>query len=94
LEAAAGLPTPHQAPEATTSTLIYRVLAAIASTAIKSVHPFEIQSGFVDTAGYGGGQNEALDSFSAILEELRCPRENDFWPARLPLLVVARTILT
>lgn len=78
LEVAAGLPEPHQVPVATTSTLTCRVLAAIASTAIKSVHPIEIQPGFIDTAGYGGGPNEVLDSFSAIPEELRRPREDDF----------------
>jgi hypothetical protein len=79
LEAAAGLPAPSQVPAATTSTLVCRLLAAIASTAIKSVHPIEIQSGFIDTAGYGGGPNEALDSFSAIPEEFRRPREDDFY---------------
>jgi len=41
LEIAAGLPEPHEVPSATPATLIYRVLAAVASTAIKSVHPID-----------------------------------------------------
>ncbi len=79
LESAAGLPQPHQVPSATPTTLIYRVLAAIASTAVKSVHPIEIQPGYIDTGGYGTGPNEALDSFSAIPPELRRPRHDDLY---------------
>jgi hypothetical protein len=55
------------------------MLASVASTAIKSVHPIEIQPGFIDTSGYGGGPNEALASFSAIPDELSRPREDDFY---------------
>lgn len=79
LEVAAGLPSPQHVPATTPTTLVYRLLAAIASTAIKSVHPIEVQAGFIDTAGYGGGPNEALDAFSAIDPELRRPRADDFY---------------
>lgn len=51
LETAAGLPLPQQIPAATHATLTYRILAAIASTAVKSVHPIEIQLGFIDSSG-------------------------------------------
>lgn len=78
LEMAAGLPKPHKVPTAAPVTLTYRILAAIASTAIKSVHPIDIQLGYLDTSGYGEGPNEALDAFSAIPHELREPRADDF----------------
>ena len=75
LEAAAGLPAPGQLPAATPMTLTLRVLAAIAATGVKSVHPIEIVPGYIDTSGYGGGPNEeAFESFSAIPRELRAPR--------------------
>lgn len=77
LEVAAGLPSPHQLPAATPTTLTYRILAAIASTAVKSVHPVEIQLGFFDTSGYGAGPNPALSAFSAIPAELLRPCEAD-----------------
>jgi hypothetical protein len=79
LEIAAGLPVPAHVPPTTPTTLTYRVLAAIASTAIKSVHPIEIQPGFIDTSGYGGGPNDALASFSAIPAELLLPSDDDFY---------------
>jgi hypothetical protein len=66
LEVSAGLPVPQQVPPATPTTLTYRVLAAIASTAVKSVHPIDIQPGMIDTSGYGGGHNAALSLFGAI----------------------------
>jgi len=74
LEAAAGLPAPGQLPAATPMTLTLRVLAAIAATGVKSVHPIEIVPGMIDTSGYGGGPNEeAFESFSSIPRELREP---------------------
>lgn len=79
LEIAAGLPMPHNVPSSTPTTLTYRILAAIAATAIKSVHPIEIQPGIIDTSGYGGGPNEALDAFSSIGAELLRPRDDDFY---------------
>ena len=79
LEVAAGLPVPQQVPAATPMTLTYRVLAAIASTAIKSVHPIEIELGYIDTSGYGGGPNDALASFPAIPTELLRARDDDFY---------------
>ena len=63
LERAAGLSAPPQVPSATPTTLTYRVLAAIASTAFKSVHPIEIQEGFIDSSGYGSGPNDNLAAF-------------------------------
>lgn len=77
LEEAAGLPAPAEVPASTPTTLTYRVLAAIASTAVKSVHPIDIQAGYIDTTGYGGGPNEAFYSFPAIAKELLLPRADD-----------------
>lgn len=71
IEVAAGLPIPPHVPAARPTTLTYRVLAAIAATAIKSVHPVEIQQGFIDTSGYGGGPNPALSEFEIPRELLR-----------------------
>ncbi|HSH62027.1 MAG TPA: hypothetical protein VK988_20740 [Acidimicrobiales bacterium] len=87
IEVAAGLPGPHQVPAATPATLTYRILAAIASTAVKSVHPIEIQLGFIDSSGYGAGPNPALSAFRAIPAELSRPRDDDlFGEARYALL--------
>jgi hypothetical protein len=79
LEIAAGLPIPSHVPASQPWTLICRVLAAIAATAVKTVHPIDIQPGMIDTSGYGGGPNEALDVFTAIPPELLRPREDDFY---------------
>jgi hypothetical protein len=78
LEVAAGLPSPTSVPASTLRTLTYRVLAAIASTAIKSVDPIAITQGYIDTSGYGGGPNhEAFDAFGAIPNELRTRQAGD-----------------
>ena len=79
LEELAGLPRPTQVPATTPTTLAYRILAAIASTAVKSVHPIDIQSGYIDTDGYGGGPNPVLDTFPNIPSELRRPQTEDFF---------------
>ena len=78
LEAAAGLPRPGQVPATSPTTLVLRILAAIASTAVKSVNAMDIQSGYIDTAGYGGGPNTALGAFPAIPADLVRPRDDDF----------------
>lgn len=99
LETAAGLRLPQQVPAATPTTLTYRILAAIAATAVKSVHAIEIQPGYIDTAGYGGGPNEALTVFATIPPEFLRPRDDDlfgepgyrFWIVRkddVPVLAV------
>lgn len=79
LEHAAGLPQPPHVPPATPTTLTYRILAAIAATAVKAVHPIEIQPGYIDTSGYGGGHNEALRSFPAIPADLLRSLDDDFY---------------
>ena len=78
LERSAGLPSPSQVPSATPTTLTYRVLAAITATAFKSVHPVEIQEGYIDSSGYGGGPNENLDAFPIDPQRLR-PQPDDFF---------------
>jgi hypothetical protein len=78
LERSAGLPSSSQVPSATPTTLTYRVLAAITATAFKSVHPIEIQEGYVDSSGYDGGPNENLDAFPIDPQRLR-PRPDDFF---------------
>ena len=42
LESAAGLPKPSAVPASTTTSLTYRVLAALTATAIKTVEPIEV----------------------------------------------------
>ena len=69
LEAAAGLQAPASTPPSTPRTLTYRVLAAVAATAVMSVHPIEIQEGFIDSSG-GGGPNRVLDEFAVDRERL------------------------
>lgn len=78
LDRSAGLPSPSQVPSATPTTLTYRVLAAITATAFKTVHPVEIQEGYVDSSGYGGGPNENLDAFPIDPQRLR-PQPDDFF---------------
>ena len=90
LERAAGLPSPAQVPAATARTLTYRLLAAVAATAFKSVHPIEIQQGFIDTAGYGGGHNDNLGSFSIEHERLRGGPEDFFGEAGYRFWIVVR----
>jgi hypothetical protein len=70
LEIKAGLVAPTHVPASTPTTLTYRILAAIAATAIKTVHPIDIQPGLIDSS-LGGGPNPALDLFTAIPAELR-----------------------
>lgn len=80
LEGAAGLPSPQQVPAATPRTLTLRVLAAIASTGMKSVHPIEIVPGLTDTSGYGGGPNRtAFESFASIPTELLAAEPDDLF---------------
>jgi hypothetical protein len=79
LERACGLPSPAHVPSSTPATLTYRLLAALATTAVKSVHPIEIHSGQLDTSGHGSGPNVALDSFSGIPEERRRAQDNDLF---------------
>lgn len=79
LERASGLPAPAHVPPSDRTTLTYRLLAALAATGLKSVHPIEIQSGYFDTSGYGGGPNDALDSFPAIPSELRRDQHDDLF---------------
>jgi hypothetical protein len=90
LERAAGLSAPSQVPGATPRTLTYRVLAAIAATAFKSVHPIEIQQGYIDSSGYGAGPNRNLDGFPIDDERLR-PQPDDFLDeARYRFWIVVR----
>jgi hypothetical protein len=78
LEVEAGLPSPSSVPLSTPRTLTLRVLAAIASTAVKSVDPIEITSGMIDTSGYGGGVNEAdFEPFTMIPNDLFVPQMYD-----------------
>jgi hypothetical protein len=79
LEAAAGLPAPSKVPAATPRTLTFRVLAAIAATAYKTPQPIDIESGWIDTSGYGGGHNRKLELFTAIPDELLAPRPDDLF---------------
>lgn len=80
LESSAGLPAPASVPASTPRTLTLRVLAAIASTAVKSVHPIEIQPGMIDTSGYGGGPNRsAFEAFPGIPGRLVDARPDDFY---------------
>jgi hypothetical protein len=79
LERASGLPQPPHVPPAVPMTLTYRVLAALASTAFKSIHRIEIQQGYIDTSGYGGGPNTALDAFSSIPADLLLAGDSDLF---------------
>lgn len=79
LERAGGLPRPAHVPSSVPMTLTCRVLAALAATAVKSVRRVEIQSGYVDSSGYGGGPNAILDSFAAVPDDLRRSHNGDLF---------------
>ena len=78
LEAAAGLDVPSRARPATSMTLTYRVLAEVAATAVRAGWRIEIQEGYIDTAGYGGGPNTVLSAFP-IPRELLAVRVDDLY---------------
>lgn len=90
LERAAGLPSPSHVPSSTPRTLTYRVLATIASTAFKSVHPVEIQQGFIDSSGYDAGPNLSLDEFPIDPARLRAQPGDFFGEPGYRFWVVAR----
>lgn len=90
LERTAGLPTPPHVPSATPRTLTYRVLAAIAVTAFKSVHPIEIQQGFIDSSGYDAGPNPSLNEFPIDPERLRAQPDDFFGAAGYRFWIVNR----
>lgn len=79
LERASGLTRPARVPSSVPMTLTYRVLAALAATAVKAVHRIEIQPGYIDTSGGGGGPNDALHSFPSIPDDLRRMRAGDLF---------------
>ena len=84
------MPTPSHVPGSTPRTLTYRLLAAIAATAFKSVHPIEIQQGFVDSSGYDAGPNPSLDGFPIDPERLRAQPDDFFGEARYRFWIVVR----
>lgn len=90
LEQAAGLLAPVQVPRATPPTLTYRLLAAIAATAFKSVHPVEIQQGYIDSSGYDAGANENLERFPIDSERLRSRSDDFLGEARYRFWIVVR----
>ncbi len=77
-ERAAGLKAPAKVPQSTPETLTYRVLAAISASAVKTVRPFEIQLGFIDSSGDGSERNYRLDEFD-LPSELTERRDDDFY---------------
>ncbi|WBQ04463.1 TY-Chap2 family putative peptide chaperone [Kribbella sp. CA-293567] len=96
LEVAAGLPSVAMVPASTPATLVYRVIAGIAATSFMTVRPIEIEPGYVDTSGYGGGPASWLDMFP-VSGSLRRPLTDDpfgesgyrFWMCKRPGLMLA-----
>jgi hypothetical protein len=89
LERAAGLPTPGSPPPATPTTLTYRVLAAIAVSGFKSVHPVTIEQGYIDSSG-GSGPNRRLDAFPIDSDRLVGRGDDLFQEARYRFWMVVR----
>lgn len=77
LERAAGLSSSGQVPQSTPTTITYRVLAALAGFGSKTVHPIEIEQGFIDSSDEGG-PNQRLEQFT-IPSNLADPRREDFF---------------
>ena len=105
LEISSGLNPPRDVPTSVPRTLTYRVLAALTATAIMTVRPLEVKSGFIDTSGDGDGPNGALEQFDAIPEKLLRLRPTDlngepgyrFWiltRAGVPILVIEEETAT
>lgn len=78
VESAAGLDAPSQNPSVTAQALVYRVLAAIAAAGCAGDMAVDIQEGFIDTSGFGGGDNGALALFS-VPSDLLCVRDDDLY---------------
>lgn len=76
IERLAGLDAPASAPPSNATTLTLRVLAAIAATAFKTVHPIDIQPGWIDSLGISS-PNAALERFTAIPEARRRVQPDD-----------------
>ncbi len=89
LESAAGLDAPESTPASTPRSLTYRVLAAVAATAVKTVHPIEIQEGFID-ASDGGGRNPVLESFPIDPERLVAAPGDLFGEPRYRFWIITR----
>ncbi len=80
LERASGLTrTATRAAVGAGDTHLSRACSRSASTAVKSVHGIEIQPGYIDTSGYGGGPNEILETFRAIPDDLRRTQDGDLF---------------
>lgn len=78
LERAAGLSPPPQVPSATPVSLTYRVIAQVTAMQAKSVHPVQVEEGYIDTSGDGGGTNtEMFSRFPEIPDELATSRPDD-----------------
>lgn len=60
LEDLARLASPETVPASTPASLTLRLIAAITSTGVLSVHPVEIHSGFLDSSGSWAGPRDDL----------------------------------
>ena len=78
MERAAGWPAQEKVPQSTPVTLTYRILAAMASFGMKTVHPITIEEGFIDSSGEDGGPNPILDHFT-LPAHLSNARHDDFY---------------
>lgn len=63
LQAAAGLVPRRRALPPVPHTVVVGVLAAIAERIARGVHRVDVQLGYIDTSGHGGGANPALAAF-------------------------------
>ena len=79
LEADAGLPALPQVPPSTPRTLTLRLLAALVSTAVKTVDPMEVVPGFIDSSDDSHPYREGFDCFPSIPPELLRVRADDLF---------------
>lgn len=96
LEQAVGWDSPARSRLATETTLTYRVIAGLVEVMVAAGHRVQVQQGFIDTSGEGGGHNPILDAFDLPDESLAL-RDDDlygqvgyrFWVVRVDGLPMA-----
>jgi hypothetical protein len=77
LEDAAGLPPVGQVPTTTPRTLVWRLIAALVSSASRSVHRIEAVPGYADVAGYEGPNDGAFLPFQGARAALATSEPDD-----------------
>ena len=89
LEQAVGWDSPARRRPVTETTLTYRVIAVLVEVMVAAGRRVEVQQGFVDASGEGGGPNPMLDAFDLPDDLLAAGDDDLFGQAGYRFWVVA-----